>query len=216
MVFSLFKRGVVMQWVKIKDEYDGEQYWNKRPYIKHPIDDENQTEYPKRIACLCKWNKDYLKVHYGDGADLLYNQIDKLWYDCDLDAWFGDEDTYLFDFESDNLDSYILLDELNDILDGKPESLWCWEFGSTLANTAIPALEKWIDKGVSYVYSMSPEEWRDILQKILEAFKICKSDLDGDLDDLPIEERNRLFEEHKQLRKEAFALMAEYYLDLWD
>jgi hypothetical protein len=32
-----------MQWVKIKDEYDGEQYWNKRPYIKHLIDEENQT-----------------------------------------------------------------------------------------------------------------------------------------------------------------------------
>lgn len=49
----------------------------KRPYIKHPIDEENETEYPNRIACLCKWNKDYLKVHYDNEADLLYNQIDK-------------------------------------------------------------------------------------------------------------------------------------------
>jgi len=205
-----------MKWTKIIDEYEGERHWGRRPYIKHPIEDENQTEYPKRVACLCKWNKDKLKVHYGDDADLLYNQIDKLWYDCDLDAWFGDEDNYLFDFESDNLEAYILLDELNNTLNGKPEPLWCWEFGSTLANIAIPALEVWIEKGVSFAPTMTPEQWNDVLKKILEAFKVSKSDLDGEYDSLPIEKRLQIFQEHDNIRKEGFGLMAKYYLDLWD
>ena len=31
-----------------------------------------------------------------------------------------------------------------------------------------------------------------------------------------IEEHKSVLESHKRIRKEAFALMAEYYLDLWD
>ena len=43
------------------------------------------------------------------------------------------------------------------------------------------------------------------------------SDLDGDLDDIvEQDERNRILEEHNAIRKEAFALMAEHYLDLLD
>ncbi len=215
-----------MQWIKIKDEYDGEQYWNKRPYIKHPIDEEDQTEYPKRIACLCKWNKDYLKVHYGDDADLLYNQIDKLWYDCDLDAWFGDEDNYLFDFESDNLDAYILLDELNNTLDGKPEPLWCWEYGDTLAKTSVKALDKWIKEGYSHPCGVDEDAWKTILETIKHAFEVSIEDFNNDVAITPemsddekqriIKEHKAVLESHKQIRKEAFALMAEYYLDLWD
>ena len=215
-----------MQWIKIKDEYDGEQYWNKRPYIKHPIDDENQTEYPKRMACLCKWNKDYLKVHYGDDANLLYNQIDKLWYDCDLDAWFGDEDNYLFDFESDNLDAYILLDELNDTLDGNPESCWCWSYGETLARTSIKALDRWINDGYSHPVGVDEDAWKAILETLKHAFEVSIEDIENDIAITPeisedekqkvIKEHKTVLEKHKQLRKEAFALMAEYYLDMWD
>lgn len=215
-----------MQWVKIKDVYEDEQGWGKRPYIKHPIDEENETECQKRISCLCKWNKDHLRVHYGDNADLLYNQIDKLWYDCDLDAWFGDEDNYLFDFESDNLDSYILLDELNNTLEGKPESCWCWDFGSTLAKTAIPALDRWIKEGYSHPCGMNEDDWQRVLEKIKHAFVLSLDDYNNDIAVTPnmtdeekqrvIMEYNAVLEEHKQLRKEAFALMADYYLDLWD
>ena len=41
-------------------------------------------------------------------------------------------------------------------------------------------------------------------------------DLDSGLDIIDIQERDRLIKEHKQKIKEAFNLMAEYYLDLWD
>lgn len=75
----------------------------------------------------------------------------------------------------------------------------------------------WINSGVSYKYGMTPDAWKEILIKIKRGFEVSMSDLDGDLDDIvDLDERNRILEEHDAIRKEAFALMAEYYLDLWD
>ena len=117
----------------------------------------------------------------------------------------------------DKVDKWCLLSDIDDYLEGKPESMLCWEFGWYTAKRSIPALAKWIEKGVSYHPSMSPDAWRNVLTKIKQGFEVSLSDLDGDLDNIiDLEERKRILEEHDAIRKEAFALMAEYYLDLWD
>ena len=206
-----------MKWEKIKYIFEEKEEYGKRPYIRHPFEDEYDEDILKpRIPCLVRYNQEKLKKHYGDDASLVENYINKLYYDPNTDSWFDADGNYQCDFESDDIEAYILLKELDSVLSGEPEALWCWAFGSTLADTAIPALEKWIAKGVSYNPRMSCEEWYAILKKILEAFRVCKSDIDGALDNLSDEERMRSYEEHKQIRKEAFELMAEYYLDLWD
>jgi len=102
-------------------------------------------------------------------------------------------------------------------MDLDPE--WCWDFGATLADHAIPALELWIKDGVSYDPSCTPEEWKAILTKILDTFKLCKADFDGDSPDLMDKDPEvvkKAYEEHKQKRREGFQLLADYYLSMWD
>lgn len=138
-----------------------------------------------------------------------------LCYDAEYDAWFDEADEKIGDFYS--VYAWYPLSYITDYLDGKPEPMNCWEFGWYTAKRSIPALETWIEKGVSYKYGMAPEDWKEILTKIKRGFEISMSDLDGDLDDIiDLDERKHILEEHDAIRKEAFALMAEYYLDLWD
>lgn len=209
-----------MKWEKIKYIVEGKEGFGRRPYIRHPFDDEYDEDILKpRIPCLVRYNQEKLKVHYGDCASLVENYINKLYYDPNTDSWFDADGNYQCDFESDDIDGYVLLKELDSVLNGEPESLWCWDFGSALVNTAIPALEKWIKNGVSYDPSMSFEEWQNILIKILDMFKMCKSDLDGTSEDLEVKDldvRKKNYEEHRQKRREGFQLIADYYLSLWD
>lgn len=157
----------------------------------------------KEVYCLCK---------YKDNPTPFV-----LIYNLDIDGWRVPNSEYSESMDFDKVEKWCLLSDIDDVLEGKPESMWCWEFGLSLAKTAIPALERWIEKGVSYKYGMKPEEWREILKKIKRGFEVSMSDLDGDLDNIgDLEERKRILEEHDAIRKEAFALMAEYYLDLWD
>ena len=157
----------------------------------------------KEVYCLCK---------YEDNPNPFV-----LIYNLDIDGWRDPNSEHSENMEFDKVEKWCLLSDIDDVLEGKPESMWCWEFGWSLAKTAIPALKRWIEKGVSYHPSMSPEEWREILTKIKQGFEVSLSDLNGDLDNInDLEERKCILEEHDSIRKEAFALMAEYYLDLWD
>ena len=136
-------------------------------------------------------------------------------YNAEREGWIDYNTSESIPFEC--VEKWQYISDIDDVLEGKPESMWCWEFGLSLAKTAIPALERWIEKGVSYKYGMTPEDWKELFTKIQRGFEVSMSDLDGDLDDIiDLEERKRILEEHDAIRKEAFALMAEYYLDLWD
>lgn len=145
----------------------------------------------------------------------LGSNIRILCYDAEYEAWFDEADENIGDFYS--VYAWYPLSDITDYLDGKPEPMNCWEFGWYTAKRSISALETWIENGVSYKCGMTPEEWKAVLTKIKQGFEVSLSDLDGDLDNITdLEERKRILEEHGAIRKEAFALMAEYYLDLWD
>ena len=179
-----------------------------RPICEEQIkwDNEKQEavfiEPQKEVDCLC-----VLKFTQ-------HKEPITLTYVLDKDMWKTREGDYIV---FDAVEKWCLLSDISNMLDGKPEPLWCWEFGHTLADTAIPALDKWIQDGVSYVNGLTPEEWREILTKIKMAFEVSKSDLDGALDDIAdIAERDRILKEHDKIREEGFSLMSKYYLDLWD
>ena len=190
-----------MRWNLTKESgrplHKDQRKWDKEKQESVLIDPQK-----KEVDCLVKT--------YGEHS---YPTI--MTYVLDRDCWV--------DYDSDRnipyheVEKWQYLSHIDDMLEGKPEPMWCFEFGSTLADTAIPALKQWIEKGVSYHPSMSPDAWRNILTKIKQGFEVSLSDLDGGLDNiLDLDERKRILEEHDAIRKEAFALMAEYYLDLWD
>ena len=70
------------------------------------------------------------------------------------------------------------------------------------------------------------DKWNEIIGKIKHAFEVSIEDFENELEITPqmsddekqqiIKEHKSVLESHKRIRKEAFALMAEYYLDLWD
>lgn len=172
-----------------------------------------------------KWNKekqelvliepqqnevDCLVKIYGEHAHLTI-----MTYVLDRDCWVDYDSARNIPYHE--VEKWQYISHIDDMLEGKPEPLWCWEFGHTLADTAIPALDKWIQDGVSYVSGLTPEEWKEILTKIKRAFEVSKSDLDGALDDITdTAERDRILKEHDKIREEGFSLMSKYYLDLWD
>lgn len=98
------------------------------------------------------------------------------------------------------------------MLSGFPTPYSCWEFGCALAQFAIPALDVWIRKGVSYHPCMTPEEWHDVLGKIKCAFEVSLADMSGETDN----DDKALLEEHDRIREEGFSLLAEHYLHMWD
>ena len=157
----------------------------------------------KEVHCLCK---------YEDNPTPFV-----LIYNLDIDGWIDPDSEYSGSMKFDKVEKWCLLSDIDDYLEGKPEPMNCWEFGWYTAKRSIPALAKWIENGVSHHPSMTPDAWKEILTKIKRGFEVSLSDLDGELDAIvDLNERKRILEEHDVIRKEAFALMAKYYLDLWD
>ena len=101
-----------------------------------------------------------------------------------------------------------------DMLSGIPTPYSCWEFGCALAQFAIPALETWIKKGVSYAGGMTPEQWDEIRSKVLKAFKVSLEEFEEPVDDP--EECLARHKRNQEIREEGFSLMARYYMDFWD
>ena len=116
------------------------------------------------------------------------------------------------EIEATDGDLWYPMDYIFCMLSGFPTPYSCWEFGCALAQFAIPALDVWIRKGVSYHPCMTPEEWHDVLRKIKRAFEVSLADMSGETED----DDKALLEEHDRIRKEGFALLAEHYLHMWD
>ena len=162
---------------------------------------ENEENSLSEVECLCKkFNSDQpIIMTYVLGTDS--------WVDYNTNSTI----------KYNEVEKWVELSELNNLLEGKPEPMWCWEFGQTLAETAIPALDYWIKHGCSYEYGMTPESWKEVLEKIKTAFEVSLYDLNDSILDVPdIKERQRITEEHAQIRKDGFNLLADHWLDMWD
>jgi hypothetical protein len=83
----------------------------------------------KEVHCLCK---------YEDNPTQFV-----LIYNLGIDGWRDPDSEYSGSIIFDKVEKWCLLLDIDDVLEGKPESMWCWEFWWSLAKTAIPALEGW-------------------------------------------------------------------------
>lgn len=215
-----------MKWRMIREVFDGKEEYGKRPHVNHKFDCESEVDKNYRIPCLVRYNKEKLKENYGENALLVENYVDKLYYDPNNDSWFDLGGNYRYNFECNEIESYIPLKELDSTLSGIPEPELCWSYGYTLAKTSVPALNKWIEKGYGYPDSIGEDKWNEIIGKIKHAFEVSIEDFENELgittqmseDEKQkiIKDHKSVLESHKRIRKEAFELMAEYYLDLWD
>ena len=155
-----------------------------------------------------------VKLKSGDMVRLNYNYDGEFWF------YPSTADTpSAIKRDVSDIESWVNIKDIDKHCKRDVDPDWCWEFGATLANTAIPALEHWIEHGVSYDPRCTPEEWNIILTKILDTFKLCKADLEGDSPDLESKDpevREKAYEDHKQKRREGFQLLADYYLSMWD
>ena len=155
-----------------------------------------------------------VKLKSGKIVRLNYNYDDQFWYYPSTD-----ETPTAIKKDVSDIEYWVNIKDIDKNCNNDLDSGWYWDFGATLANTAIPALEHWIEHGVSYDPNCTPEEWKAILTKILDTFKLCKADLDGDGSDLESKDpevRKKAYEDHKQKRREGFQLLADYYLSMWD
>lgn len=176
-----------MRWILSKDE---------KPLYENRKGDSEKAE----VECLCK------KRNVNQLSIMTYVLNKHCWVDYDTSS----------NIPYNEVEKWVLLSDVDDLLEEKPEPEWCWEFGWSLANKAIPALEHWIEHGVSYKYGMTPEEWQNVLTKIKKAFEVSLNDLDDSIYNSNSAERESILNEHDKIRKEGFELLSKYYLDMWD
>ena len=170
--------------------------WNSikefRPHDHH-YDEDNPARF---VDCL-------VKTKSGSICTMRYDQNSAT--EDRPGLWYCGAEPYIYT-EIDPVEYWQYLDEVDGYLTHGYDSSWCWEFGSTLADVAVPALTKWIDNGVSYVYGMTPEEWKEILKKIRDSFAEAKKILDGEYDHLSANDREFIIDEAEKKRNVAFSL----------
>ena len=85
----------------------------------------------------------------------------------------------------------------------------CWNLDNTIARFIIPRLEAFIEDNAGYPGNMTPEQWNNILNQILEAFKLY---IDEDaVFNLTQEEREK---RDKKIGK-GLKLFAKHFGRLW-
>ena len=187
--------------------------WNLTKESGRPLhEDQRKWDKEKQESVLIDPQKnevDCLVKTYGE-----YSYPTIMTYVLDRDCWVDYDSCRNIPYNE--VEKWQYLSYIDDTLDGKPEPMWCWEFGSTLAENVIPALTHWINNGISYPRGMDHNMWKNILLKIRDSFVDTKKILDGDYDELSIEDRDAKISEAENNRIVAFNLLAKHYLDLWD
>lgn len=89
------------------------------------------------------------------------------------------------------------------------DSSECWNLDNTIARFIIPRLEVFIEDNAGYPGNMTPEQWDNILNQILEAFKLYIDE--DDVFNLTQEERNK---RDKKIGK-GLKLFAKHFSGLW-
>ena len=81
---------------------------------------------------------------------------------------------------------------------------------------AIPALTLWIEKGISHPADIEFDTWKDMLRKVRDAFVATDYLYSDEYESLSSEDKKNKCDVALALRKEAFQILADRYLDLWD
>lgn len=80
-----------------------------------------------------------------------------------------------------------------------------WSLDFTIISFVLPRLKRFKEIIISYPGDITPEEWKEILQKIINAFEYLEKE-----ENYPIED-----DKIKQV-EEAMDLFREYFFSLWD
>jgi hypothetical protein len=81
---------------------------------------------------------------------------------------------------------------------------------------AIPALTLWIDKGISHPADIEFDTWKDMLRRVRDAFIATDYLYSDEYEKLSSEDKEKKCNSALALRREAFQILADHYLDLWD
>lgn len=144
--------------------------------------------------------------------------IVRLNYNCDGEYWFypsTNETPTAIKKDCSDIVAWVNCKEVDKNLDGIDRE-FAWNFGTALMDKAIPALNLWIDKGVSHPADIEFDTWKEMLRKIRNAFVATKYLYSDEFERLSQEDKEKKYNEALKMRKESFQIMAEYYLDLWD
>ena len=119
-------------------------------------------------------------------------------------------------FNNSEILYWTFIKNVDDELSGKPDKEWCFDYNKKLTDISVESFAYWIKNGMSYPYKLTYKQWNTILKKIHSAFIETQNEINGKYDDLSMDERLAKSENNKKLRRTAFRLMADYYMDLWD
>jgi hypothetical protein len=84
-----------------------------------------------------------------------------------------------------------------------------WALDSTIIQFTLPRLKRFREITIAYPAGMTPEEWDEILGKMIKAMEDHYNE--AELDCGTREERNKLYAE----TQEGFELFGKYFLALW-
>ena len=152
-----------------------------------------------------------VKLKSGKIVRLNYNYDDEFWYYPSTD-----ETPTAIKKDCSDIVAWVNCKEVDKDLNCNADRDWAWSFGTSLMNKAIPALDLWIDEGITHPVDMSSRTWKETLKKIRDAFVATKYLYSNEFDSLSQEDKEKKYNEALEIRKESFQIMAERYLDLWD
>lgn len=156
------------------------------------------------IECL-------VKLKSGKIVRLNYNNNDEFWYYPNTD-----DTPYAIKRDCSDIVAWINCKEVDKDLECGADRNLVWNFGAELMDRAIPALTLWIDKGISHPANIEFDTWKGMLRKVRDAFAATDYLYSDEYENLSSEDKEKKCNFALALRREAFQILADHYLDLWD